>query len=95
MIKKRYLDKIKLEIKSVTQRNKQAKFFIFGSSLRQKKFGDIDLAVIGASRMVLGEIKEKFTDSTLPFFVDVVDFSRASAMFKKNVLSDKILWIKR
>jgi len=30
------LDKIKLEIKPVAQRNKQAKFFILGSSLRQK-----------------------------------------------------------
>jgi predicted nucleotidyltransferase len=95
MIKKKYLDKIKLEIKPIANNNKLAKFFIFGSSLRQDKFGDIDLAVVGASRQVLGEIKDKFADSSLPYFVDVVDFSKASAKFKENVLSDKILWIKR
>jgi hypothetical protein len=95
MIKKRYLDKIKAEIKPVALSNKRAKFFIFGSSLRKEKFGDIDLAVTGVGRAVLAEIKERFTESTLPYFVDVVDFSKAKASFKKNVLSDKILWIKR
>jgi uncharacterized protein len=95
MIEKKYLAKIKREIKPVAEANKRAKFFIFGSSIRNKKFGDIDLGVIGADNSTLRSLKEKFVDSSLPYFVDVVNFSKVSASFKKNVFTDKILWIKR
>ncbi|MDD5528342.1 MAG: hypothetical protein PHO56_05255 [Patescibacteria group bacterium] len=96
MIKKKYLDKIKREIKPVAHSNKRAKFFIFGSSLRGKNFGDVDLGVSGKiNSRDIAALKENFVNSTIPYFMDIIDFNKTSKEFKKNVFSDKILWIKR
>lgn len=72
------------------------KCFIFGSSLRRKKYGDIDMGIMGRiSKKKISSLEEKFELSNLPFAVDVVDFNQVSEEFKANVFNEKIIWIKR
>jgi len=50
-----------------------------------KKFSDIDLAIIADSPVDsdrLRELKEAFTESDLPYRVDVVDYASASQSFR-------------
>ncbi len=73
------------------------RYFLFGSSVRRDRFGDIDLGVVGnrASRKPLGDLREQFYDSTIPYAVDVVDFDEADGSFRDYVLQNEpILWIR-
>jgi predicted nucleotidyltransferase len=62
--------------------------WIFGSRVHGrtlKPFSDIDLAVISNAPLemaVLDALKEAFTESDLPYRVDVVDFASASPAFR-------------
>lgn len=38
-------------------------------------------------------LKEEFTNSTLPYFVDIINFDNVSEKFKDNVFKQKILWL--
>jgi hypothetical protein len=93
MIKDKYLQMVKNKINKFNQ-NKNLKFFIFGSSLIKEHFGDLDLGVIGkVENKELIKLKEEFTNSTLPYFVDIINFNKVSNEFKKNIFNNKILWI--
>lgn len=95
MIKRKYLKKITDTIIRVYPKT-DTKFFIYGSSLIKERFGDIDIGVLGDIQGGnINKLKEEFTNSTLPYFVDVVNFNKVSKSFKDNVLNNKILWIKR
>ncbi|MFH1541379.1 MAG: nucleotidyltransferase domain-containing protein [Elusimicrobiota bacterium] len=95
MIKDKYLQMVKNKIKKFNQ-NKNLKFFIFGSSLVKEHFGDFDLGVIGdVDNKDLVELEEEFTNSTLPYSVDIINFNKVSDEFKKNIFNNKILWITR
>jgi len=93
MIKEKYLQKV---IKQINEFNKgkDLKFFVYGSSLVKDHFGDLDLGVIGNVKdKKISELKEKFADSTLPYFVDIINFNKVSDEFKTNVFNNKILWL--
>jgi len=95
MIKQKYLKQIKNQTNEFLH-NREIKAFIFGSSLQQNDFGDIDIGLIGdfmPSETM--QLKEKLEDSVLPYFVDVVDFNNVETSFKENILNNNILWIKR
>ena len=95
MIKEKYLKKIKKEIEDF-ENKKDLEFFIFGSSIKKERFGDVDIGVTGGSGdKRIDILKEKFEESTLPFFVDIVDFDDVSENFKSNVLNNGVLWIKQ
>ena len=95
MISQKHLNIIKKIIQAELGQG-DFKCFIFGSSLREKKFGDIDLGIMGrVSRQKISRLKEKFESSNLPFAVDMVDFNQVGQEFKTNVLNQKIIWIKR
>ena len=95
MINQKYLDIIKKIIQAETG-DETFSCFIFGSSLSRKKFGDIDLGIIGKiGQKKISRLKEKFELSNLPFAVDLVDFNQVGEEFKKNVFNQKIIWIKR
>lgn len=71
------------------------KVFIFGSRAEGtgRKFSDVDLGIYGSKEVPLGvlaTLKEDLDDSTFPFTVDVVDFSRVTADFKKIALQSII-----
>ena len=93
MIKDKYLNQVIATLKSFNH-NGETRYFLFGSSLIQDRFGDLDIGVIGKVKDgEIGEIKEQLEESVLPYFVDVIDFNKVSADFKNNVFNNKILWL--
>lgn len=95
MIKDKYLKKISDYLNRFSK-GKKIKIFIYGSSLRQEHFGDVDVGIIGeVNDRDIRELKEKFEDSTLPYFIEIVDFNNVSGKFKNNVFNNEILWIKQ
>lgn len=65
--------------------------FVYGSRAtgRAVKWSDIDVGIKGKNKIpsgVLAKISAEIEDSGVPYFVDVVDFSRASERFKKLAL---------
>jgi len=94
MIKDRYLKKITEQVDEFSK-NRKVKFFVFGSSLKKEHFGDVDLGVEGEiGNSEIRKLKESFDSSTLPYFVDIINFNKVSDSFKKNVFNNKVLWIK-
>lgn len=72
-------------------------YFLFGSFVKEKKFHDIDLGVVGnvKSRKNLSDLRDKFYDSRIPYKVDIVDVDEADPDFRDYVLNrEKILWLK-
>src|SRR3989338_7716669 len=70
--------------------------FLFGSSIRRQRFGDVDIGVDGnIVDRDISELKRTFEESTLPFFVDVVNFTTAPESFSRNVLTQTpVIWIR-
>ena len=65
---------------------------VFGSRLSNNHahYSDLDLAVVGHHRfslLQLYELREKFSESVLPFRVDVVDWNAVSPDFQKIITS--------
>lgn len=93
MIKKKY----QLQIKQIVTKHcpKNARIFIFGSCVRSDDFNDVDVGVDqckfnGKSLM---EAREELEESSLPYNVDLVDFTGANKAFKNEVFKAKILWL--
>ena len=92
-LEKRHLD----FILQVLQKNiPQAKFYIFGSRAKgnHKEYSDIDIAVKleeeTISADILGKILMEFSDSTLPYEVDVIDLNAIDDKFK-NLINDSLV----
>lgn len=71
--------------------------YLFGSRARKKHHvgSDIDLAIDAHQVLdssVVGNIKEEIEESTIPYFVDVIDFNDVSADMKEEILKDGIIW---
>jgi predicted nucleotidyltransferase len=71
------------------------RYFLFGSSVREKKFRDIDVGVVGAGgQKDLATLRDRFYESAIPYKVDVVDFDTADSGFRDYVLKNEpIVWI--
>ncbi len=71
---------------------KAQKVYVFGSRATNKaqKFSDVDLCIDGAeiSFSEEADIKEAFSESDLPYFVDIVQKSRLSQEFYDLVKND-------
>lgn len=68
----------------------RAEVWIFGSRCRgtAKPHSDLDLAILAGAPldgMLLAEIEEDFSESELPFRVDVVDWSAAGEEFQEMI----------
>lgn len=66
----------------------------FGSRAKwtSKEFSDLDLAIIGdepLSITTLASLSEDFSESELPYKVDIVDWATTSASFRKVIERDK------
>lgn len=75
----------------------QAKIYLFGSRARKTHHpgSDIDIALdagIVLDRGIIGEIKEEIENSTIPFFVDIVDLQAVSEQMREQILKEGILW---
>lgn len=92
---KKYYSSLKNNLLDFFHDDKKVQIFIFGSSAKDKHFGDIDIGIMGdVSDQKVRKIKEIFEESNFPFFVDIVNFNKVDKPFKKNVLDNQILWIK-
>lgn len=65
--------------------------WVFGSRVkgRAKPYSDVDLALITSEPLTLrqqAELELAFTDSDLPFTVDLVDWASCSEAFKQIIL---------
>ena len=75
--------------------NTPARAFIFGSWANGTARGtsDIDIGVIGLRDIdshTLDNLREELLESDIPYFTEVVDFSKVSDDFKKIALSSTI-----
>ncbi len=64
-----------------------AEVWAFGSRVKgtSKSYSDLDLLVVGKEKMSInniGELREAFQESDLPFRVDLVDWHRISPEFR-------------
>ena len=72
------------------------RYFLSGSSTRKETFNGIDVAFIAEEKSTVSaqSIKEKIESTTIPYFVDVVDFNVSSEKFREYVFNNEnILWI--
>jgi predicted nucleotidyltransferase len=65
----------------------------FGSRVKgtNRKYSDLDLALVSEVRLgisILGNVREAFMESTLPFRVDVLDYNGVSENFRKIIDAD-------
>ena len=68
----------------------------FGSRVKgtARRFSDLDLAIIGAAPLPLdvgGAMREDFTESGLPFRVDILDWATTSEPFRRVVELHKVV----
>jgi len=68
----------------------------FGSRARgqAKRYSDLDLAVVGAEPLPLSvrtALNEAFSESDLPWRVDVVDWTTTSPSFQAIIARDRVL----
>lgn len=93
---KKYYNLLENNLLNFFKNDGKIQIFIFGSSIKDKHFGDIDIGIIGdVTDKEVRDLKEFFEESNFPFFVDVINFNTVEEPFKKNVLNNKVLWIKR
>ncbi|PIZ76606.1 hypothetical protein COY05_00695 [Candidatus Peregrinibacteria bacterium CG_4_10_14_0_2_um_filter_38_24] len=91
----KYYNQLKKNLLDFFSNKKNVKIFLFGSSIRENKFGDIDVGIMGeVKEMDVRKLKEYFEESTFPFLVDIINFNNVDEPFKQNVLSNQITWIK-
>lgn len=69
---------------------KHVEVWAFGSRVtgRARRFSDLDLAIITTEPLdfdLYAELKEAFSESDLPFKVDIVDWAATSEVFKKKI----------
>ena len=73
----------------------QYEVWAFGSRVtgKAKPYSDLDLAVISASPLplaLLAEIAEAFSESDLPWKVDLVDWATTSERFQQVIAEQKL-----
>lgn len=71
--------------------------YLFGSRARGTNYpgSDIDIALDTGSKInirFIGDIKEAIEESSIPFFVDIVDFHAVSSEMREQIRKDGILW---
>lgn len=74
----------------------QYEVWAFGSRAKwtAKEYSDLDLCIVSdkpLSFSVLGAMEDDFSDSDLPWKVDVVDWATTSASFRKVIEKDKVV----
>lgn len=94
VIDKKYKD---LFLQIITKHTPDCKVYLFGSRAKgtSAESSDVDLAIDCGDEIspkIMGLIKEDIEESTIPYFVDVVDFNVADEELKKQIIKHGILW---
>ena len=90
-----YSQKILKIIQSIL--GKDIGVFLFGSRVRKDnvEFSDYDVGLLSTSkvdRLSLQKINELIEESTIPFKVDIIDFSVVKKEFKEIATQDIEIW---
>lgn len=84
-------------VRSILQKHvPQYEVWAFGSRAKwtAKDYSDLDLCIVSDKPLnfsVLGAMAEDFSDSDLPWKVDVVDWATTSESFRKIIERDKVV----
>lgn len=91
MLKKKYQKQIKeILLKHLGQ---NIKAIIFGSSVQDEQFHDIDIAVLGGNECKFSKIREELENSHIPYKVDLINLDQVEEKFKNKILKQKIIWL--
>lgn len=73
--------------------NSQAKVYLFGSSVKgdYKKFSDIDIAIENGDKEAITNIRYQIENLNIPYKVEIIDLSKVSKEFKKEILKTGFL----
>lgn len=76
-----------------------ARIILFGSRAKDTHaaYSDVDVAIdMGSSiePVYIGEARDMFSESTLPYKIDVVDFWSVPENMKKLILQEGVVWKK-
>lgn len=94
MIDKKYKD---LFLQIITKYAPNCKVYLFGSRAKgtDAQSSDVDLAIDCGREIapqIMGLIKEGIEESTIPYFVDVVDFNVVDEELRQQIIKHGILW---
>jgi type I restriction enzyme S subunit len=89
-------DHLKIVLDILQQHAPDYEVWAFGSRAKwtAKEYSDLDLCIISSMPLrfsVLGALADDFTDSNLPYKVDVVDWATTSESFRKIIQQDKVV----
>lgn len=92
-LKPEYLDEIK---RILAEQMPNYEVRAFGSRVNGKasSYSDLDLVLMGKKQInwrKIEELKEAFSESTLPFMVDILDWHTLSKAFKKSIKAHSAL----
>lgn len=95
-MKKNYIDIIReIVVKELDKDNVSIALFGSYAAGKDTEISDIDIAVIPKGkfkRWKLSLLREKMEELTIPYTVDLVDFSTVSGSFKESALKNAIWW---
>ncbi len=80
-------------VTDILSRYKGYDFYAFGSRTKgnPKKFSDLDICILQPAPLsVVGNLKEDFENSRLPYKVDIVLWQRCSAEFQSLIKDDLV-----
>lgn len=71
--------------------------FLFGSRAngRSRQWSDFDIGIMGEKPLpiiVQADVEDALETSPIPYLVEIVDFHKVDAQFKKLALEDAISW---
>lgn len=91
MLNTKYQNQIKnILVKHLGQ---DIKALIFGSSVQDRTFHDIDVGIVGGNRKKFVKIMEELESSSIPYKVDLVNLDQVEEKFKNKILMEKIIWL--
>ncbi len=99
MAEKILADQKKFIIKTIFQFFPQVEILAFGSRIRgdAKTYSDLDLALkmdphVSLKLSQIAFLEEAFSNSDLPFKVDLVIYSKVSAEFREIIDKSSVIW---
>lgn len=93
MLKEKYQKQISDILKKRLGEN--AKFFVFGSSLENGRFSDVDVAIDSdiAEEKNIALAREDLENSLIPYKIDLVYLKKTEKKFRDKLLAEKKLWL--
>lgn len=94
---KRYFKWLEDDLQAFGKNHPQSQIFLFGSSIKEDRFGDIDIGILGkdVEDRSIADLKNQFEESSFPFLIDIVNFNTVREPFRSHVLKQPLVWIQQ